>query len=94
MILANCNQVVFNLRFHPTHLPLLLQSRLFLSVLQGGANGLLQRLLVFLLLLLQSCLNVDLLSDSLLSQLRVQLVNATMRVGNQGIQVVRGQFTS
>lgn len=75
--------------FHPAvHLSLLLQSRLLLDMLQCGANSFLQSFLVLQLLLLQGCINVDLLSDSLLSQLPIQLVNATMCVGDQSIQVI------
>lgn len=77
-----------------TDLPLLLQSRLLLGVLQRRADRLLQRPLVLLLLLLQSRLDVDLLSDPLLSQFRVQLVDATVRVGDQGVEVVRRQLAS
>lgn len=70
------------------YLPLLLQPGLLLDVLQGGANSFLQGFLVLQLLLLQRHINVDLLSDSLLSQLSIQLVNAAVCVGDQGVQVV------
>lgn len=81
-------------RLDSTHLPLLLQSRLLLGVLQRRADGLLQRPLVLFLLLLQSRLDVDLLPHSLLRQFGVQLVDATVGVGNQGVEVVRRQFAS
>lgn len=76
------------------YLLLLLQSGLFLDVLQSGADGLLQGVLVLQLLLLQRCVDVDLLPHLLLSQLAVQLVDAAVRVGDQGVEVIRGQFTS
>lgn len=70
------------------YLLLLVQPGLLLGVLQGGVHKFLQRFLVFQLLLLQCSINVDLLSDSLLSQLSVQLVDATVCMGNQGVQVI------
>lgn len=73
----------------PPYLPLLLQPGLLLGVLQGGPNSFLQGFLVFQFLLLQRSVDVDLLSDSLLSQLSVQLVNAAVCMGNQGVQVIR-----
>lgn len=76
------------------YLPLLLQPGVLLHMLQSGADSTVQSLLVLNLLLLQSGVNVDLLSDSLLGQLSVQLVDAAVGVGNQGVQIIRRQFTS
>lgn len=73
----------------PPYLLLLLQPGLLLDVLQGGADSFLQGFLVLQLLLLQSCIDVDLFSDSLFGQFSIQLVDATVCMGDQGIQVVR-----
>ena len=70
------------------YLPLLLQPGLLLDVLQGGAHGLLQGLLVLQPLLLQRGVDVDLLPDPLLRQLSVQLVDAPVSVGDQRVQVI------
>ncbi len=80
---------ILNHLLSPSYLPLPLQPGFLLDVLQGGVNSFLQGFLVLQLLLLQRRINVDLLSDSLLGQLPIQLVNATVCVGNQGIQVIR-----
>lgn len=67
----------------------MLQPGVLLDVLRGGEDGFLQGFLVLQLLLLQRRVDVDLLPDSLLGQLSIQLVNATVCMGDQGVQVVR-----
>ena len=57
-------------------------------MLQSRADGGVQILLVLQPLLVQSGVDVDLLSDPLLGQLSVQLVDAAVGVGDQGVQVV------
>lgn len=74
------------------YLLLLLQAHLLAVVLQGCGHGRLQGLLVLLLLLLQGRLDVDLLPHPLLSQLAVQLVDAPVGVGDQGVEVILAQL--
>lgn len=82
-------QQTLNHPLSPPYLLLLLQPALLLDVLQGGVDSFLQGSLVLELLLLQRRVDVDLFSDSLLGQFSVQLVDATVCVGDQGVQVVR-----
>lgn len=70
------------------YLRLLHQPGLLSDVLQAAVHSLLQGFLVLQLLLLQRHVDVDLFSDSLLGQFSVELVNAAVSVGDQGVQVI------
>lgn len=63
-----------------------------MAVLQSRNHGSLHTFLILQLLLLQSCLDVDLLPHSLLSQLTVQLIDAPVSVSNQSIQIICAQL--